>query len=297
LRGHNNSTTCDRQFLSKLKREISFGVVTQIETVSATETVEKWNMSDTQSKQRRKRADVNAVWNILKRRYRDFAHNNKSNPLDELLFIQCSIKTTEANYERAYREFRRAFRTFDEIAKADESAIAGSLHIGGLYWSKARRIKKTFSIIGDAFGKPTLSPLRSMSDSECERFLLTLPGTGVKVARCVMMYSLGRKVFPIDTHCWRIAQRLGWIRAKSKEGLPTSRDMDRLQGKIPPELRFSLHVNFLSLGREFCKSGTPHCSLCPLNTLCPKRPPYQVVHKAARSRKTKESCGDKRDLT
>jgi endonuclease III len=269
-----------------LKREISFGTIAQIETVSATETVEKWNMSDIQSKQRRKRADVSAVWNILKRRYRDFAHNNKSNPLDELLFIQCSIKTTEANYERAYREFRRAFRTFDEIAKADESAIAGSLHIGGLYWSKARRIKKTFSIIGDAFGKPTLAPLRAMSESECERFLLTLPGTGVKVARCVMMYSLGRKVFPVDTHCWRIAQRLGWIRAKSRDGLPTRRDMDRLQSKIPPEHRFSLHVNFLSLGREFCKAGNPRCSHCPLNVLCPKRPSRPSPQKAKHQTKT-----------
>jgi endonuclease III len=216
--------------------------------------------------------NVRVVCRILKRRYKDHAHNNRKNPLSELLFIQCSIKTTEANYERAYREFRRAFPTFEAIACARVPSMARSLHIGGLYWSKAKLIKRSFRMIRSAFGKPTLAPLHKMSDAECEKFLTSLPGAGVKVARCVMMYALGRQVFPVDTHCWRIAQRLGWVCATSKDGLPTRRDMDRLQSKIPPGLRFSLHVNFLSLGREFCKAGRPDCQNCPLYDLCLKHP-------------------------
>jgi endonuclease III len=215
---------------------------------------------------------VGRVSLLLRGRYGDYAHGNRRNPLNELLFIICSTKTSESNYQRAYLDFRRAFPTFASVARADQRALAKSLHIGGLYNSKARLIKRTVRLIVAAFGDPTLAPLRQMSDAECEAFLVSLPGVGVKVARCVMMYALDRQVFPVDTHCWRIAQRLGWIRATSRDGLPTRREMDRLQAKIPPALRFSLHVNFLSLGREFCSFARPQCAACPLKPHCPSRP-------------------------
>jgi endonuclease-3 len=50
----------------------------------------------------------------------------------------------------------------------------------------------------------------------------------------------------------------------------SDRDMDRLQAKVPPHLRFSLHVNFLSLGREVCTARNPDCSRCPIATHCRK---------------------------
>ena len=127
-----------------------------------------------------------------------------------------------------------------------------------------------FDIIVAKFGEPTLKPLRKMSDKDAEAFLLSLPGVGKKVARCVLMYSLGRQVFPVDTHCWRIARRLGWVRPTQKDKHCAPRDMDRLQSKIPPELRYSLHVNMISLGREFCSQAAPRCDECPISAWCPK---------------------------
>lgn len=109
-----------------------------------------------------------------------------------------------------------------------------------------------------------------MGDAEAEAFLLSLPGVGKKVARCVLMYSLGRQVFPVDTHCWRIARRLGWVRPIQKDKHCAPRDMDRLQSKIPLELRHSLHVNIISLGREICTPTTPRCNECPISAWCPR---------------------------
>ena len=74
----------------------------------------------------------------------------------------------------------------------------------------------------------------------------------------------------MDTHCWRIAKRLGWVRNTTPDGHCSEKDMDRLQAKIPPGWRFSLHVNFLSLGREICQAVRPRCDECPLTDLCPK---------------------------
>ena len=119
--------------------------------------------------------------------------------------------------------------------------------------------RKTCDAIIERFGRLTLAPLQGLDDAAGEAFLTSLPGVGKKVARCVMMYSLGREVFPVDTHCWRIARRFGWVRPTQKDGHCAPRDMDRLQNKIPPALRFSLHVNMVSLGREHCKAGAPLC--------------------------------------
>jgi endonuclease-3 len=85
-----------------------------------------------------------------------------------------------------------------------------------------------------------------------------------------MLFSLRKEVFPVDTHCWRISKRLGWLETKGKSEFCTSSEMDELQEMIPPELRFSLHVNLVSLGREFCSARLPKCSICPIERYCLK---------------------------
>ncbi len=214
-----------------------------------------------------------AVWDVaaaLKNRYRDFNHYNLKDPLDELLFIICSTKTGEASYRSTYRSLKETFPTHYQIAEAPAEYIARPIISGGLSNQKAKAIRELLDIIVEKFGEPTLKPLRKMSDEEAEAFLLSLPGVGKKVARCVLMYSLCRQVFPVDTHCWRIARRLGWVRATQKDRHCAPRDMDRLQSKIPPELRYSLHVNMISLGREICTPSAPRCAECPISAWCPR---------------------------
>lgn len=211
---------------------------------------------------------VASVALALKTRYGDFDHHNRRNPLEELLFILCSVQTQESNYRRTFGALRARFPSFAHLAKARIREIEQPLLSGGLYRNKARAIHRLCRAIAATFGDLTLAPLRQMSDEECENFLTSLPGVGLKVARCVMLYSLDRDVFPVDTHCWRICQRLGWVRATSRSGECKARDMERLQEKIPPSLRFSLHVNLISLGREVCLDSKPRCGECPVSSHC-----------------------------
>jgi len=213
------------------------------------------------------------VWNVavaLRKRYRDFNHYNLKDPLDELLFIICSTQTGEASYRSTFRSLKETFPTHLQIAEAPAEYIARPIISGGLSNQKAKAIRDIFDVIVAKFGEPTLKPLRKMSDTNAEAFLLSLPRVGKKVARCVLMYSLGRQVFPVDTHCWRITRRLGWIRPTQKDRHCAPRDMDRLQSKIPPELRYSLHVNMISLGREICTATSPRCEECPIAVWCPR---------------------------
>lgn len=213
---------------------------------------------------------VKEVAKTLKKRYKDFAHHNKKNPLNELLFILCSVKTTDSNYKSTYASLIKSFPSHQLLADAPVGAISKAIFRGGLYRQKATTIKKLLESINNIFGKPSLSPIKRMSSEDCENFLLSLPGVGKKVARCVMMYSLGYEVFPVDTHCWRICHRLGWVRPRKQMDYCSQGYMDIIQDKIPSGLRFSLHVNMVSLGREICTALRPKCEKCPIEKYCPK---------------------------
>ena len=215
-------------------------------------------------------AEIENIAAALKERYHDFNHHNLKNPLDELLFIMCSTKTGEASYRSTFRALKETFPTHLQIAEAPAEYIARPIASGGLSNQKAKAIRDLLDIIVARFGEPSLKALRAMGDAEAEDFLLSLPGVGKKTARCVLMYSMGRQVFPVDTHCWRIARRLGWVRPTQKDKHCAPRDMDRLQSRIPPELRHSLHVNMISLGREICIPTAPRCDGCPISVWCPK---------------------------
>lgn len=208
---------------------------------------------------------------LLSRQYGDWQHYNRANPLEELLFILCSLQTNEGLYRETFAALHRKFPSFRSLANAPEREIARAIAPGGLAKQKAHKIKKLLAAIERRFGRPTLAPLRHISDAEREDFLLSLPGVGKKTARCVMMYSLGSKVFPVDVHCWRICQRLGWVRATRPDKSCSPADMDRLQARIPPELRPSLHANMISLGRSVCTAKNPRCGECPIVECCKRR--------------------------
>jgi endonuclease III len=196
--------------------------------------------------------NVEHVAQALSDAYGDPTHGNKSNPLRELLFIICSLQTNEALYQSTYTSLMSRFPTFRQLADANEDAIAATIVRGGLARQKARTIGTIMSRLESDFGMPTLSPLHAMSDVGCESYLESLPGVGRKTARCVMMYSLRRQAFPVDSNCWRVCRRLGWVRPTRPDRSCSPRDMDRVQAGVPPNLRLSLHVNLVSHGRKCC---------------------------------------------
>jgi len=213
-------------------------------------------------------ANIIPIASELKKRYKDFSHYNRKNPLDELLLILCSVKRGEKVYLRAFKSLKQAFPTFEKLNQASVKELTKQIEWGGLQNQKARSLKKITTAITEKFGKLSLASLRKMTEGECEEFLCSLPGVGKKVARCVMLYSLGMKVFPVDTHCWRVSKRLGWIKTNGKHKFCSSKDMDILQDKVPPRLRLSLHINMVSLGREFCLARSPKCHRCPIAQYC-----------------------------
>lgn len=220
-------------------------------------------------RRRKKPADIRTVARLLKKEYGDYAHGNKKDPFRELVYIICSTMTREDVYQRVYRRFIGEFPTLESVARARRPSLTKALAEGGLARRKSSALKYIAYQVAEESGSYNLGRLRKLADDDLENALTDLYGVGVKVARCIMLYSFARESFPVDAHCWRIARRLGW--AESTRRYPTESEANALERLIPNELRFSLHVNLVSHGRKVCFARKPACDECTLRRGCPKR--------------------------
>jgi endonuclease III len=197
-----------------------------------------------------------------------FGHStlgNKCNPFNELLYIILSSRTSLERCRNSYVSLKRKFRKFDDLAIATVDEIASTIVDGGLQKRKAKGISLISRQLIGLYGHVTLNPLTKMTDQEAEIFLLSLPEVNIKMARCVLLYSLKRNVFPVDTHCFHVAQKIGWIDRKSSI---TKKRADKMQTRIPSNLRKDLHVGMVLLGRKYCTFKLSYCTECPIKKIC-----------------------------
>jgi endonuclease III len=196
-------------------------------------------------------------------------HDNKEDPSDELVFVVLSAQTEEYLYKRTYDRLSAAFPGWVGLAEAPEEQIAELIRAGGLHRKKARQLKGAFTKIVADVGRPRLDVLHDLDDDSILAYLTALPGVSNKTALCVMLYSLGREVFPVDTHVWRIARRLGWAEHEAPKS--TTSSARALQSRVPVSLRYSIHVTLVAHGRACCVPYWPRCDDCALASVCPSR--------------------------
>jgi len=187
-----------------------------------------------------------------------------SDPLEQLIQTILSQNTSDINSDRAWRSLKKAFRTWQEVLDAPESKVRHSIRKGGLAGIKAPRIQNTLRIIREREHKLSLARLRKMSSEEVMVYLTTIPGVGVKTAACVLLFSMGRPVMPVDTHVHRVTKRLGWApQNASPEDIGPM-----IEKKLPPELILPMHLYLVEHGRRICRARNPLCAECPLAAKC-----------------------------
>ena len=202
------------------------------------------------------------------KRYGPLEPPRRTDPLEELILTVQSQHTSDLNAERAFTALRSAFPTWEDVVRAKPERLADIIRSGGLANTKAVRIQQILRDIHEREGRYDLSFLADRSDDEVREYLTSLPGVGPKTAAVVMSFSLGRDSIPVDTHVHRVSGRLGLIPPKTS----AEKAHRLLEDLVPPELRTSLHVGLIRLGREICKAGRPRCEECPLVDLCPTAP-------------------------
>ncbi len=95
--------------------------------------------------------------------------------------------------------------------------------------------------------------------------LEALPGVGPKTASCVLLFSLGVPVMPVDTHVHRVAGRLGLI----PPGMSADAAHAHLTALVPDSRMLEAHLLLIAHGRATCRSQRPRCGECVLLELCP----------------------------
>lgn len=215
-------------------------------------------------------ATLKIVARVLELLYGSPRHGNKDDPIDELIYIILSRKTRESAYVEAYEALKHRFLTWAELLAAPTEEVDAAIYSSGLVGKKTCSIISALHIIEDTLGELSLASTADWPDQRLEEFLCSLPEIGPKSARCVMMYSLERRVFPVDTHVARIFRRMGLfstlgIDLRGRDHKYAQRILKEL---VPPELRYSLHVNMVAHGRNMCKSQGVRCAGCDVHKFC-----------------------------
>ncbi|MDQ3783475.1 MAG: endonuclease III [Actinomycetota bacterium] len=211
---------------------------------------------------------IRAVHRRLRKLQGPFKPKPQVPVIDELVGTLLSQHTSDTNTARAFAGLKTRFPTWEEVRSAPTEEVADAIRAGGLADQKAPRIKAILTEIEEREGALDLSRLQNLPDEEVGDYLCSLPGVGPKTAACVLVFSMGRSAFPIDTHVHRVARRLGWI-----EDRVTAEAAGRELGpKVPAELRYSLHMALIDHGRKVCKARNPRCTQCVLFDLCDSGP-------------------------
>lgn len=192
---------------------------------------------------------------------------NKRDPYDELIYILLTVMTrSQPRIDRAFDGLSMlvADGGWSALGDVDPGALDEVLRPLGFVNRRREQLREIARRVDEDHGGD-LEPLRSLSDDEAMAYLLSLPGVGVKTAKCVLMYSLDRPVLPIDIHVLRVAKRLELV------PFETSWDATdrRLEAEVPDQLKFAVHVGLVVHGREVCRSRDPDCGACVLSDLCP----------------------------
>lgn len=201
--------------------------------------------------------------NALDEKYHSPTHGNYRNPANELFYIILSKKTNPVNYRPIFKKVVAKFRPWDTLLESDGTELEQLLHPLGMSRVRSAQIREIARRLKTEFGKVTLSPLREFSTDRARTYLLQMPGVGEKSARCVLMYSLGRDISPMDTHAIRILHRLGLL--PDTDPTRSHRVVDK---RLPDGLAYSLHVNLVAHGKAVCKSRTPDCENCCICEAC-----------------------------
>ncbi len=198
---------------------------------------------------------VHEIISILKERYPEpkcALHYNKDYEL--MIAVRLSAQCTDARVNLVTPALFARFDSLDAFADADLSEVEEMVHSCGFYRHKARDIILACQMLRERYD-------RRVPDSMEE--LLKLPGVGRKTANLLLGDLYGQPAVVCDTHCIRIANRLGLAQGKDPEKVEM-----QLRAILPPEESSDFCHRIVLFGRDVCSARNPQCASCPLRPYC-----------------------------
>lgn len=174
------------------------------------------------------------------------------------ILISCllSLRTQDKNTEIASRRLFEVAATPEEILKLSDKKLEELIFSSGHYHKKAKTLKHVSKILLEEFGSNVPSKKEE---------LMSIKGIGPKTANIVLAFAFGQNVLPIDTHCHRIPNRLGWVSTKTPE--KTEKELEKI---LPKKYWKDFNAIFVQFGKTICVPLSPRCSQCQIKKYCPK---------------------------
>lgn len=175
-------------------------------------------------------------------------------PFQLLVAVILSAQATDKSVNLATRALFLDAPTPQAIAALGETALADYIKTIGLYKTKAKNVVATARRLIE----------RHASAVPHDRAALeALPGVGRKTANVILNTVFHEPVIAVDTHIFRLANRLGLAPAADVAAVEK-----KLQKAVPAEYRLHAHHWLILHGRYVCKARKPECWRCVIRDLC-----------------------------
>ena len=185
-------------------------------------------------------------------------------PVDELVSTILSQNTNDKNRDRAFNALQMQFSSWEAVRDAPSQSVIDVIRPAGLANRKGPRIQEALRTITQERGSLSLEFLSELPVKEAQAWLTRLKGVGPKTAAIVLLFSLGKPAFPVDTHIHRVSGRLGL----RPQAMTADQAHIQLGSLFSPQSYYAVHLNIIRLGREICHARKPNCHACPLRSIC-----------------------------
>lgn len=175
-------------------------------------------------------------------------------PYELLVAVILSAQCTDERVNKVTAVLFERYGTPEKMITLTQEELEKYIYSCGFYRNKAAHILSTSYDILENFGgnvPPTLKELK------------TLAGVGQKTANVVYSVAFGGDAIAVDTHVFRVSNRLGLAEGKTPEKVE-----EGLRNAIPKELWSKAHHYLIYHGRRVCHSQRPNCPDCTLKELC-----------------------------
>lgn len=206
--------------------------------------------------------EIEKVLKILGKKYsstdKTTLNRMRKNPEAFKILISCllSLRTQDKNTKIASEKLFKVANTPKEIISLPIKKLENLIFSSGHYKKKTRILKSVSREILERFNGKI---------PETKEELMSIKFVGPKTANIVLAFAFGKEALPIDTHCHRIPNRIGWIKTKTPE--QTEKELEKI---LPRKYWADFNAIFVQFGQTICKPVSPFCSKCPIEKYCKK---------------------------
>jgi endonuclease-3 len=177
-----------------------------------------------------------------------------ASPFQLLIATILSAQTTDRQVNAVTDKLFKTHPDVKSVASLSQTELEGIVKSCGFYKTKAKNILATCRALLDGYGGEVPQTMEE---------LLTLPGVGRKTANVVLSNAFGTPAIAVDTHVFRVSNRLGL--ADASDVFETEK---QLMDAIPEDKWSQAHHWIIWHGRRLCDARKPDCKGCFLNDIC-----------------------------